>query len=88
MGNISLIRETFGVLATPMDAITGMNWVRPLQDFDASMIVRGPFHFELTRDISRHITLDSKKRVVNLFCEEAVGKEDSLKRLEGNVVAA
>lgn len=88
MENISLIRETFGVLAAPLNAMDGMDWVRPLQDFDASIIVRGPFHFALTRDISRHITLDSNDQVISLFCEEAVGKEDSLSRLEGNKVAS
>ena len=88
MGNISLIRETFGVLVTSPDKMVGMDWIRPLQDFDASMIVRGPFHFTLTRDISRHLTLDSRRRAINLFCEEAVGKEDSLSRLEGNIIAS
>jgi hypothetical protein len=85
--NISLIRETFGVLVTPVGGAIGMDWVRPLHDFDASVIARGPFHFALTRDISRHLTVDSKDRVISLFCEEAVGKEDSLSRLEGNIIA-
>ena len=88
MDNISLIRETFGVLVTSPDRMVGMDWIRPLQDFDASVIVRGPFHFTLTRDISRHLTLDSRRRAINLFCEEAVGKEDSLSRLVGNIVAS
>ena len=88
MGNISLIRETFGVLVTSPDRMVGIDWIRPLQDFDASMIVRGPFHFTLTRDISRHLTLDSRHRAINLFCEETVGKEDSLSRLDGNIIAS
>jgi hypothetical protein len=88
MGNISLIRETFGVLVTSPDRMVGIDWIRPLQDFDASMVARGPFHFKLTRDISRHLTLDSRHRAINLFCEEAVGKEDSLSRLDGNIIAS
>jgi hypothetical protein len=88
MENISLIRETFGVLVPSREAIAGMDWIKPLQDFDASMIVRGPFHFALTRDISRHLTLDNNDRVISLFCEEAVGREDSLSRLEGNIIAS
>ena len=87
MGDISLIRETFGVLATPLDGNGGMEWIRPLQDFDASTIVQGPFHFALTRDISRHITLDEKSRAISLFCEEAMSEGDSLSRLEGNTIA-
>ena len=88
MENVSLIRETFGVLVTAPDRMVGIDWIRPLQDFDASIIVRGPFHFTLTRDISRHLTLDSRHRAINLFCEDAVGKEDSLTRLEGNIIAS
>ena len=87
MGDISLIRETFGVLATPLDGNGGMEWIRPLQDFDAATIAHGPFHFALTRDISRHITLDEKSRSINLFCEEAMSEGDSLSRLEGNMIA-
>lgn len=87
MGNISLIREVFGVLVTPVDGLVGMEWVRPLQDFDASLIATGPFHFTLTRDVSRHLALDSRSKAISLFCEEAVGKEESLGRLEGNIVA-
>jgi len=87
MGDMSLIRETFGVLATPLDGNGGMEWIRPLQDFDAATIVQGPFQFALTRDISRHITLDEKSRAINLFCEEAMSDGDSLSRLEGNMLA-
>ena len=87
MGDISLIRETFGVLVTPMDWNGGMEWIRPLQDFDASTIIRGPFHFTLTRDLSRHVSLDEKSRAISLFCEEAMSEGDSLCRLEGNIIA-
>jgi hypothetical protein len=88
MGDISVIRETFGVLAAPLNGATmGIEWVRPLQDFDASIILEGPFSFVLTRDVSRHMALDQQSRRINIFCEETVAKEDSLRRLEGNVVA-
>jgi hypothetical protein len=87
MGDVSLIRETFGVLVTPPDGNGGMEWIRPLQDFDAATILKGPFSFVLTRDISRHVTLDEKNRVISLFCEEAMPEEDFLSRLEGNIIA-
>jgi hypothetical protein len=88
LDNISLIRETFGVLAAPLDGKTmGMEWVRPLQDFDASTLLQLSFHFVLTRDISRHMALESHGRAINLFCEEAVGEVDCLSRLEGNAIA-
>ena len=88
MENVSLIRETFGVLVTPLDGSAGgMEWVRPLLDFDASTISQRPFRFVLTRDVSRHMALDHHKRLINIFCEEAVGIEDSLARLEGHIIA-
>jgi hypothetical protein len=85
--NISSIRETFGVLVNPLEETIGVDWVQTLQDFDASILSQGPFHFELTRDISRHLTLDRRRRAINLFCEESVGIEDSLSRLEGHAIA-
>jgi len=88
MDNIAFIRETFGVLVTPLDGSAGgMEWVRPLHDFDASAILQRPFRFALTRDVSRHMALDAQNRLISIFCEEAVGIEDSLSRLEGNVIA-
>jgi hypothetical protein len=88
MDDISLIRETFGVMATPMDGkVIGTEWVRPLQDFDAATLLQSSFQFVLTRDISRHMALDGHSRAINLFCEEAVGESDCLSRLEGNVIA-
>jgi hypothetical protein len=33
------------------------------------------------------MALDHHKRLINIFCEEAVGIEDSLARLEGNIIA-
>lgn len=88
MGNISFIRETFGVLVKPVDGVGGMEWIQPLQDFDASNIMQGPFHFSLSRDISRHMTLDGRKLSINLFCEDALDKGDSLSRLDGHIIAA
>lgn len=85
--DISLIRETLGVPASPLNGKMDVEWVRPLQDFDAASIMQGPFGFALTRDVSRHMALDSRSRVINLFCEETVEAEDSPCRLEGNVVA-
>jgi hypothetical protein len=87
MGDISLIRETFGVPATPIREKMDVEWVRPLQDFDAASIMKGPFGFALTRDVSRHLAMDNKSRIINLFCEDAVEKEDSPYRLEGNIMA-
>jgi hypothetical protein len=88
MENISLIRETFGALATPIEgAEMGIEWVRPLQDFDAAVLVQQPYRFSMTRDISRHLSIDDRRRVIHLFCDDAVEEEDSLKRLEGNIVA-
>ena len=86
--NVSLIRETFGVLATPLEgAEMGIEWVRPLQDFDAAILVRQPYRFSMTRDVSRHLSIDDRRHVIHLFCNDAVEEEDSLNRLEGNVVA-
>jgi hypothetical protein len=88
MNNISMIRETFGVMAAPLDGMMmGMEWVRPLQDFDATTIREGPFNFVLTRDVSRHMALDQRSSAIHIFCEESIAAEDSLRRLEGNIIA-
>lgn len=89
MTDISSIRETFGVLVNPLDnkTVDRMEWIRPLQDLDASTITQGRFRFALTRDISRHMALDASHQVIYLFCEEAVAMEDSLSRLERNTIA-
>ena len=86
--NISMIRETFGVLATPLEGgEVGIEWVRPLQDFDAAVLLQQPFRFTMTRDISRHLSVDDAHRIIHLFCQDALLEEDSLMRLEGNIIA-
>jgi hypothetical protein len=86
--NVSLLRETFGVLATPLrGAEMGIEWVRPLQDFDAAVILKREFQVLLTRDLARHLSVEEGARTIYVFCDEAVVEGDSLARLEGNCIA-
>jgi hypothetical protein len=87
MENITIIRETFGLLVGSMGNMAGMDLIRSLQDFDATSITEGPFRFTLTRDISRHLAVDGNARIISLFCTEAVAESDSPERLRGNVIA-
>ena len=87
MENITVIRETFGLLVGSMGSLAGMDLIQSLQYFDAANVLEGPFRFTLTRDISRHLAVDGNTRIISLFCTDAVAESDSPERLEGNIIA-
>jgi hypothetical protein len=87
MENITVIRETFGLLVGSMGSLAGMDLIQSLQYFDAANVMEGPFRFTLTRDVSQHLAVDGNTRIISLFCTEAVSESDSPERLEGNVIA-